>query len=314
MTTSSATGLHPYDLLEAFALDALEPDEEQAVINHIDECPGCVSLVDDNLRTASVLAQAVPEMAPPEQLRARLLASIDPPQAALPSVSVSPRRPPRSWARVSAAISSRWGRMLMPATAAVALALIAFTVVLNVQIAGQMDDMQSENTQLRQQLDQNRATTTAQMSRSSVTVTQMQGSLQRLQQTNYALAQPGNQTLALNPAHPDVESQGVLLMSEDGTEGVLMVSGLMPPQPDSVYHVWLTQGGQRYWAGEMNVDERGWGAMQLRPSDSLTRYDSVQLSRGAGVAAAMAAPAGSAARARATASMVGDMVLSASLQ
>ena len=37
MTTNNAT--HPYDLLEAFALDALEADEEQTVLEHIEGCP-----------------------------------------------------------------------------------------------------------------------------------------------------------------------------------------------------------------------------------------------------------------------------------
>ncbi len=314
MTTNNAASQHPFGLLEAFALDALEPDEEQAVIDHVEWCARCDVIVTENLRAANALAQIMPQQAPPEGLWDRINASIEPsaPLAVRP-VSVSHRHPPRSWARVSSVLSNRWGRLLTPAAATLAVALIAVTVALNVQIAGDLDDMQLENNQLRARLDQNLATTTV-LARSSDTVTQMQGSLQRWQQTSYALAQPGNQTLEMIPARPGVESQGVLVISEGGGAGLLMVSGLMPPQPDSVYHVWLTYGGQRHWAGEMDVDERGWGTMPLNPPDSLLDYDSVQLSRGMGVAAAMAAPAGSAARAKATASMIGDLVLVAPLQ
>ena len=314
--TSSATSQHPYGLLEGFALNALEAVEEQAVIEHIEGCDGCAHIADGHLWTANALAQAVPQEEPPEQLRTRLLDSIDPPlipaQSLSVSVSVPHRIPPRSWSRVSS-FYGRWARLLTPTAAVLAVALIAVTVGLNVQISGNLDDMQSDNTHLRQQLDQNMATTTA-LARSSATVSQMQGSLQQWQQTSYALAQPGNRTLVMSPARPGVESKGVMVVSEDGSEGVLMVSGLAQPQPNSVYHVWLTHGGQRHWAGEMDVDERGWGAMQLRPQEPLSHYDSVQVSQGMGVAAALAASPGTLERARATAGMVGDMVLTAPLQ
>jgi hypothetical protein len=208
-------------------------------------------------------------------------------------------------------------RLFTPVAAMLAVALVAVTVGLNVQIAGNLDDMQSENTQLRQRLDQSMATTTA-LARSSDTVTQMQGSLQQWQQTSYALAQPGNQTVLLSAARVGVDARGFLVVSGDGSAGLLMVSDLMPPQPNSVYHVWLTRGAQRFWAGEMEVDEKGSGAMQLiphlTPNDSLLNYDKIQLTRGLGVAAALATPPGSIERARASASMVGDMVLEAPLR
>ena len=314
MTTSSATNQHPFDLLEAYALDALELEEELAVIEHLDWCDHCSGIVDANLQVVLALSENIPLESPPEGLRERLLASVDPPAgpASPVSVSVSRRSPPRSWSRVSWAAGSRWARLAVPAGAALAIALVALTIVLNVQIAGDLDNLQSENARLQNRLDQSMATTAA-VASSSASVSQIQGNLQRWQQTSYALAQPGNQTLVMQPARADVEARGVLVASEDGSNGVLMVSGLLPPQPDSVYHVWLMQGGQRHWAGEMDVDERGWGTMALIPPNPLASYDSVQLSRGMGVAAVMSVPAGTTQRTQATANMVGDMVLVASL-
>jgi hypothetical protein len=61
------------------------------------------------------------------------------------------------------------------------------------------------------------------------------------------------------------------------------------------------------------VDERGWGTLPMSARESLLQYDSVQISHGMGVASAMAAPVGSSERARATAGMVGDLVLVATL-
>ena len=315
MTTSSATGQHPYDLLDAFALDALEPDEEQWVIEHLEGCSHCFTIADEGLRTAAALADSVAQQSPPENIRARLLESLDSPEEEPPpsvSVSVPFPRQPRSWSRVTSA-GSRWVRFLVPAGAVLAVALIAVTVGLNLQIASDIDSLQSENATLRNRLDQSLATTSA-MARSSSTVSQMEGNLQRWQQTSLALAQQGNQTVLLSAMQPDAAARGFLVVSVDGSAGILMVSKLTPSKPDSVYHVWLTKGDQRFWEGELAVDDSGIGTMQLIPGDSLLSYDSIQVSQGMGIAAALAAPPGSAERARATANMVGDMVLAAQLR
>ena len=312
MTTNNSTYQHPFDLLEAFALDALEPAEEQAVADHVERCETCSEIVEDNWRVLGSMAESIPAVAPPAGLRSRVMDSIDQPPVETQRVSVSRRRPARSWSRVTWVSSSRLVRQLGPVAAVLALVVVAFSVVINFQMSGEMDDVQSENLQLRQQLDQSMATTSA-LARTSDTVSHMQGNLQRWQETSYALAQPGNRELVLSPAHPDVDSTGVVVLSEDGREAILMASDLDPLTPDSVYHVWLTKGGQWYWGGELDVDDNGWGTMPINAQESLQQYDTLQISRGMGVAAAMAAPVGSNQRARVTAAMLGDLVLVTSL-
>ena len=313
MSTSNSPYFHPYGSLEAYTLNALDPEEEQAVADHIDQCPSCAALVEQDLQVALALADSVPQAALPASLRTPNLDVTDVPSIQNSWVSVSTPRPSRSWSRVSWTVTRRWAARLSPVVALVAVIAVALSVVLNLQFFGQLDDMQSENLRLQHQLDQGIATTDA-LARSSEAVSRMEGNLQRWQQTSYALAEPGNHTLVLAPARPGIDSKGTLVMSEDGREAILMASDLAHTQPDEVYHVWLTRGGQWYWAGEMNVDERGWGTMPLNSPESLLEYDSVQLSRGMGVAAARAAPAGSAERAQATSSMVGEMILVASLR
>ncbi len=315
MTTFRDTGQHhPYGLLEAFALNALDPEEELAVTEHIERCAGCADIANDHLQTASALGRLILSQEPPERLRARLFDSIDPPVPSVSLVSVSATRPPpRNWSGALSGPGSRWVRLFTPAFAVLAVVMIAVTIGLNVRISGSIDDLQSENSRLQESLDQS-IETSAGLSRSSDAVSQMQDSLQRWQQTSYALAQPGNKTVVLSAARPGVDARGFLVVSEDGTAGLLMVSDLEPQQPDSVYHVWLTSGGQRYWAGEMEVDAQGNGAINLIPGNPLQQYDSIQLSRGMGVAAALAAPPGSIERAKATVGMVGDTVLAAQLR
>ena len=273
MTTNSPA--HPYDLLEAFALDALEADEELTVLEHIEGCAECASVIDEHLLTATALAYMVPSHAPPERVRASLLAPVALPQQEPERVSVSRRSPSRGWAGVYSSLGRRWSRLLAPVTAVAAVAVIAVVIALNVQISGQMDEMKAENNLLRQEMGENEATATAQLALASDAVAEMQGNLQLLQ---YTLAQPDDQSLVMAPAQTDSEAWGVLVFSDDGTMGVIMASDLEPLEEGLAYHVWLIERGRRTWAGGMDVDEHGWGSMALDMSGSLSQFDTVQLS------------------------------------
>ena len=294
MTTNSQT--HPYDLLEAFALDALDADEEQTVIEHVEDCLECALTIDEHLQTATVLAFTAPSVAPPERVRAGLLAAVDLSQPEAQRVSVSGRRPSRGWTGAFSASASRWARLLMPITAVAAVAVVAVVVALNVQISGAMDDMKAENNLLREEIGQNEATASAQLALASDTVAQMQGNLQLLQNT---LAQSDDQSLVMNPMQPGSEAWGVLVFSGDGTMGVIMASELEPLEEGHAYHVWLMDEGQRTWAGDMQVDQHGWGAIALDMSGPMTGFDTVQLTRGP--------------LALASVGIAGDIVLEASL-
>ncbi len=274
MTTNSQT--HPYDLLEAFALDTLDADEEQTVIEHIEDCLECALTIDEHLQTATALAFTAPSLAPPERVRAGLLAAVDLSQPETQRVSVSKRRPLRGWTGAFSASTSRWVRLLMPITAVAAVTVVAVVIALNVQISGEMDEMMAENNLLREEIGQNEAAASAQLALASDTVAQMQGNLQLLQNT---LAQSDDQSLVMNPMQPDSDAWGVLVFSGDGTMGVVMASELEPLEEGHAYHVWLMDEGQRTWAGDMQVDEHGWGAIALDMSGSMTGFDTVQLSR-----------------------------------
>ncbi len=274
MTTNNPT--HPYDLLEAFALDALEADEEQSVLGHIQDCLECASAVDDHLLTATALALTAPSQAPPERLRARLLASVELSQPEPQRVSVSQRRPSRGWAGAYSALGRRWARLLMPVTAVAAVAVVAVVIALNVQISGQMDEMKAEYTLLKEEMGQNQATATAQQALALETVARMQGNLQLLQNT---LAEPGNRSLAMNLMQPDSQARGVMVVSGDGSMGMIMASELEPLEGDSAYHVWLTRDEERILVSDMDVDENGWGTLALNSYGPLTQFDMVQLSR-----------------------------------
>lgn len=67
---------HVDDLVDAYALGALEPDEVDAVERHLEECAACRALADEARRNAQLLLYAAPPAEPPASLRGRLLARI----------------------------------------------------------------------------------------------------------------------------------------------------------------------------------------------------------------------------------------------
>ena len=276
MTTSSTT--HPEDLLEAFALDALEPEEEQSVLDHLEGCMRCSGLAAEYLETGAVLASTVSQASPSAELQARLMEAIEPEPVPVsaPAAPVTVSRQPQSWSRVFSGMGRRWSRALMPVTALAAVAIAAFLITENVQMTGEMDGMMAENVQLQESLNESRATAEAQLAQASNAIIQMQGDLQFLKNT---LAQPGNQSLSMDTMQPGGGSHGVLVLAGDKSAAVIMASGLEAVQEDAAYHVWMMERGQRTWAGSMEVDENGWGTMAFALTSGSSEIDAVQISR-----------------------------------
>lgn len=81
-----------HDLCAAYALDALEPDDERAFAAHLASCARCREELAGLSETAAALAYAVPPADPPDSLRARILdaARTDRPNV----VPLRPRRTP----------------------------------------------------------------------------------------------------------------------------------------------------------------------------------------------------------------------------
>src|SRR5690349_21510681 len=67
---------HVDDLVDAYILDALEPDEVDFVESHLEGCEGCRALVAEARATRDALLMAPPLASPPPALRARVLARL----------------------------------------------------------------------------------------------------------------------------------------------------------------------------------------------------------------------------------------------
>ena len=65
------------DLLAGFVLGALETQEQQDLLSHIQTCVLCHILVEEHMEVGAKLAAGIPEAESPASLRIRTLASID---------------------------------------------------------------------------------------------------------------------------------------------------------------------------------------------------------------------------------------------
>ena len=98
---------HPTDLLPAFALGCLDPDENDQVTGHLRVCADCRAELRELEKVGAALAYAAPAAQPPESVRKRLLTACRPQQ--------------RSFAWFEN-LFGRWPR-LIPATAMAACVL-----------------------------------------------------------------------------------------------------------------------------------------------------------------------------------------------
>lgn len=292
--------LHPEELLEGFALNALEPDEEQSVEAHLDGCTPCAAAVEEYLRATAALAWTVAPLAPRPELRLHLLNALDalpdaapaesaaaavPPVAHPTPPTAAPAAPRGFWALLDALFAPRWMRALMPAATVTAVALVVVAVALN---AG----MSREITELRAQMDSSNATLSAQMAdemgQSMAADLSLQQIIQQVQEASLALARPGSRTALLSSPGANSGSEGVLVLGENDAAATIIASGLAPTDSGQTYQIWLMGPWENRMIGTLAVNADGWGAVSLHPQEPVSLYERVGLRLGAADAPASA--------------------------
>lgn len=114
------------ELLAAYALDALEPEDERAVESHLATCPDCRREVAALREATASLATGVPAVEPPATLKTRIMrateleARVEQPGPVIPL----PARQPRNWPLAVAALA-----------AAMAVVLAGLNLSLNRRVA-----------------------------------------------------------------------------------------------------------------------------------------------------------------------------------
>jgi hypothetical protein len=212
------------DLLDAYSLGALSPEETVKVEEHVADCVRCWEELGKAQQTAALLALSVPMHDPPEHLTERILAKA---RRDLAGIRSEPRQPLLQRLRVS------W------ASAAVGLgvasvAALAFAGVLQAQV----NDLRDENDRLATQV---RATNQEMEQRLRDTANSL-GAQDAVIRTFLA---EEDAVVELKPAGDEADARVWYLWAGDEREGWVLCDHLLPAPEGMEYQVWFSQSSDR---------------------------------------------------------------------
>jgi anti-sigma-K factor RskA len=182
-------------------------------------CAQCEELLKDLELAATSLAATVPAVAPPGDLRGRILASLGPARVSAPA-------PP---ARVGV-----W--RVLAAAAALAAVLVG---VDDARLRRQREDLRSLSAQLAGKLQSAETELAQRVLRARV------------------LESDDVRMLTLGGQGPQPKAQGRVFWSARARRGVLVAGNLAPLPPDRQYELWVFQKGKPIAAGVFDVDAEG---------------------------------------------------------
>ena len=268
---------HPEDLFESYVLGSLEEDERDAVEAHLESCLHCIETISDLEQAGVSLAEAVPQVAVPSELRYRLIESVE----ELPQI-FNPQAGDEALNKDSSDSSARFtfSTFAMPLAATLVVGLLTASLIMNVVTTSRLNTLQQERVETNSRLEQleaGLASASAGVSQLVVEGEETDSTLQQVMETSYLMARPFTQPLLLSPTDGNSDSEGILLVTNDGRKAILMLANMEPPQPSQGFNVWLSRNGQHLPVGQISVDSSGWGTMALNPPESLYGFDWMNL-------------------------------------
>jgi anti-sigma-K factor RskA len=87
----------------------------------------------------------------------------------------------------------------------------------------------------------------------------------------------GMRAVALQAAQADAIASGIVIISADGQDGVLVVDELPQLPEGQQYQVWLFRDGQSTAGPAFSVDESGYRGVRILAPESLLSYQSIQV-------------------------------------
>ena len=264
-------------MLESYVLGSLEEDERDALEAHLESCLLCAGTVADFERVGLALSEAVPQLAVPQGLRAGVMESVEElPQIFSPSVEGIPAEADNNEHSTRFTFSS----FAMPLAATLVVGLLTASLIMNVVTTSRLNTLQQERvetTSRLEQLEAGLASANTGVSQLAEEGRQAESNLKQVMETSYLMARPFTQPLLLSPTDGNSQSEGVLLVTSDGSKAILMLANMETPQNAQAFNVWLSRNGQHLPAGQISVDSSGWGTMALNPPESLYGFDWMNL-------------------------------------
>jgi len=230
---------HVFDLIPGYALEALDEAETNQVRLHLAQCAICQEELYMYQDLAGLLSSALPQAAPSQALRGRLLDGVTPTSAEgiSPRLMAAPPRVRETPLRVNMPLTI-WQRLFPPAGQfrSAALALVGLILVLGVS-----------NLLLWRQ------------------VRDLSGQIVE----THMIVEP------LFPKAGLPETTGIIVMDPHGTFGTVIVDAFPPSSDGEQYQVWLSRDQTVVSGGVFTVHEDGYGAIVVFAPDPLISYTRV---------------------------------------
>jgi anti-sigma-K factor RskA len=87
----------------------------------------------------------------------------------------------------------------------------------------------------------------------------------------------GMRAIALQNTAAAPQASGIVIISSDGENGVLVVDELPQLDPGREYQLWLVRGKQDTSAAVFSVDESGYRGMRIEAPESLVAFSAVRV-------------------------------------
>ena len=98
---------------------------------------------------------------------------------------------------------------------------------------------------------------------------------QQLNRSEVLTGPRGMRAIALNNTDAAPQSSGIVIISADGQNGVLVVDEFQQLDPTLQYQAWLIKDGQTTRGPVFSVDESGYRGMRIEAPESLRSYSAI---------------------------------------
>lgn len=211
---------HITELIPAYALDSLDPEDRLIADEHLNECEICKAELRTFTEVVGELAYSVQPVEPRSILKRQIIDQ-------LPSKRNSDRKGVREswWQRIV-----NFSRKMTPVWAIASFLLIIFLGASNFALRDEVNNFIAEHE---------------------------------------AVNLP---VINLNGTDVKPDALGVIVVSEDGSHGTLIVDGLPILDESRQYQLWLIEDGTRVSGGVFSVSEDGYGSLWVGSPEKLSSF------------------------------------------
>lgn len=262
------TNEHVDDLIDLYALGALEPGEQQAVDEHIETCTRCRAQLAEAKRLVLLLAWTPDQHDPPPALQQKLMQRITGLQRR------EGRVPQKWWQNIDL---QHWFVIPRPVLGLATVAALALALVLGgraIQLQRQLATAQAQLSAQQQQLTD----VQAQLAGKQQELATLQAQTQELQPVINVLRQPGARLVTITAQDNPTQVQGYLLLRPDTREAFVTTASLAPLPQGQTYQFWLISGDQLESGGIFGLNQQGVGTLKIEAQRPLGQYQAIGIS------------------------------------